>query len=587
MSIFLLDRNNRLKLLIFCFLVIFSFLYSLFSSSDAAKLLCFSIFHAFVIILPIISFSLLAYKAGIRERILLLCAGALGSGFLAYFNFWFWFVNSKLGIFTSISILLAMIFFIFKNRFLYNKISFFTPLIFLWFFYAFFILSIGMAPFGLNDVLSHVASRFSHPLPYDNQLPYIFAEQITSGKINIPMTGEWLSSDRPPLQTGYFLATGASFLKDSDLHYQICSTLLQCLWILPLIVILQKRGINVNACLSVLIVTMLSGFTLVHSIFTWPKMLPCFFLLIIFDMVLSDYAFNKKYYKYSTKTGFCIGGLVALAFLSHGGSIFALIGMFFGFLFFKPLPSKSWISSIVISAFSLISTWSAYQYFFDPPGNRLLKWHLAGVIPIDSRSFTAAIFDSYSNINLITIWSYKLENLKMVMGEPLGNIKNIFQVIFLAKDYDLISYVRASQFFHVADSLGIFAFASLGIFLFRKFKTPEFILGFQFFVISSCILFWWCLISFGPGTTTIHAGTLILPIFLYATSILILFNYSASLVYSLIAIHLLSFFYVYLNINLNLKALYEQPLYVVASFSLLLTVLFSIYIFQKHNLKIK
>jgi hypothetical protein len=257
---FLDDRTNRFKLLIFSLLVISSFSYSFFSSSDAAKLLCFAIFHASVIILPIILFSLLAYKAGIRENFLLLCAGALGSGLIAYINFWLWFANSKIGIFISVSILLVMISFILRNRFFYKKISFFTPLIFLWFFYALFILSIGMAPFGLNDVLSHVATRFSHHLPYDNQLPYILAEQIASGSISIPMTGGWLTSDRPPLQAGYFLATGAVFFKDSALHYQICSTLLQCLWILPLVLILQKRVNNQNVILSVLFVTMFSGF---------------------------------------------------------------------------------------------------------------------------------------------------------------------------------------------------------------------------------------------------------------------------------------------------------------------------------------
>jgi hypothetical protein len=439
-----------------------------------------------------------------------------------------------------------------------------------------------MAPFGLNDVLSQVATRFSHPLPYDNQLPFIFAEQITSGRVSIPMTEGWLSSDRPPLQTGYFLATGTSFLKDSALHYQICSTLLQCLWVLPLVLILQKRVINQNAILSVLFVTMFSGLTLVHSIFTWPKMLPCFFLLIIFDMLLSDYSLNtKNIYKYNFRIGLCIGGLAAFAFLSHGSSIFALIGIGFGFLLLKPLPSKSLIIGGVITTFFLISTWSAYQYFIDPPGNRLLKWHLAGVIPIDTRSLPKAIFDSYSNISFITAWSFKIQNLNMVIGDPIGMIKNIFRVIFLAKDYDLISSVRASQFFHVADSLGIFAFAPLGIFILRKMKSPEFILASQFFVISICILFWWCLISFGPGTTVIHAGTLLLPIFLYATSVLILFNYSVFLVYFLMAIHLLSFFYIYLNTNLNLKVLYGQPLFLAAFFSFLLVVLFAKNIFQK------
>ena len=42
-----------------------------------------------------------------------------------------------------------------------------------------------------------------------------------------------------------------------------------------------------------------------------------------------------------------------------------------------------------------MAPWSAYQKYGDPPGNRLTKWTLAGVVEVDDRGTAEAIFDSY------------------------------------------------------------------------------------------------------------------------------------------------------------------------------------------------
>lgn len=42
--------------------------------------------------------------------------------------------------------------------------------------------------------------------------------------------------------------------------------------------------------------------------------------------------------------------------------------------------------------------WFLYQKLFDPPGDRLLKWHLASVEKVDRRPFLQALTDSYSHL---------------------------------------------------------------------------------------------------------------------------------------------------------------------------------------------
>ena len=47
----------------------------------------------------------------------------------------------------------------------------------------------------------------------------------------------------------------------------------------------------------------------------------------------------------------------------------------------------------------LYAPWMIYQNVFDPPANRLLKWHFAGVVEVDARSFGTALRDAYGALS--------------------------------------------------------------------------------------------------------------------------------------------------------------------------------------------
>lgn len=55
----------------------------------------------------------------------------------------------------------------------------------------------------------------------------------------------------------------------------------------------------------------------------------------------------------------------------------------------------------------------AYQRFYEPPGNRLLKWHLAGAAAVDDRSFHTALTDGYSRVGVQGALANKWTNVQM------------------------------------------------------------------------------------------------------------------------------------------------------------------------------
>jgi hypothetical protein len=94
--------------------------------------------------------------------------------------------------------------------------------------------------------------------------------------------------------------------------------------------------------------------------------------------------------------GRLLGALFAgLACLSHGGAAFALIplGMWAASRCLRG-ESAQWMLAAL--AFGLtVAPWLAYQRYYAPPGNRLLKMHLAGQFGVDDRSAWRAIADAY------------------------------------------------------------------------------------------------------------------------------------------------------------------------------------------------
>ncbi|MVS97924.1 hypothetical protein [Devosia marina] len=103
--------------------------------------------------------------------------------------------------------------------------------------------------------------------------------------------------------------------------------------------------------------------------------------------------------KHDWRAGAIVGLLSVGAALSHGASIFTLLGFALAALATWRISTVRYAIAALVSFVATYLTWAAYQTFVDPPGDRLIKWHLADVVPVeDSRSALEATRDAYSDM---------------------------------------------------------------------------------------------------------------------------------------------------------------------------------------------
>ncbi len=239
----------------------------------------------------------------------------------------------------------------------------------------------------------------------DNLIPKILADRLFDGAdMREPIFGQWQASDRPPLQTGIVLLqyplwralAGRALLPNLvDAYYQIFSTLLQCAWIAVAWAVLRIAALPRRTCAGVILALIPSGFFFFNSVFVWPKMLAGALGVGAFLLLLGPRM---------QRTG-GVGGVIAasifgaLAFFSHGGAAFALLGL--GIALLSPRFFPGWRKTAVgAGVFLLLSTpWLWYQRCYDPPANRLIKWHLADAVAPDARTAWQSIHDLYSEMS--------------------------------------------------------------------------------------------------------------------------------------------------------------------------------------------
>ena len=198
--------------------------------------------------------------------------------------------------------------------------------------------------------------------------------------------GDWKSSDRPPLQSGAVLAQYPFMPRPRELGYTILSVILQSLWVCGLWLLLTALRLNSKAVSWALLTCAFSGFVFTNSFFVWPKLLAASYLLGFFALL-----FSGRLRRRSQNGVFLsvVGAmLVTFSLLSHGGTIFAFIGAIGAAAVFRtPMGLKHLLLAASVS-FVLYLPWVGYQKFYDPPGDRLLKFHLAGVEHVDPRPFS-------------------------------------------------------------------------------------------------------------------------------------------------------------------------------------------------------
>ncbi|MFL5898119.1 MAG: hypothetical protein ACJ76D_06595 [Solirubrobacterales bacterium] len=498
--------------------------------ANAVSLLAVLALHLFLTALPLVAAMLLGAAAGARRVPLLLGIGLLASGLVALISFWAFYASLTVGksfIYLvplgSLALIAAFLRSGRIERALLRELA--TPLA-LWALGSAFLVYLGFLHGGSGDPLNMAALRFSSQLPPDNVIPGWFADWFyTHSHHGTPtiFPGDWLFSDRPPLQVGYLLSERGFGWDGTGVRAQVIGVIVQQLWIIGLWALLLGAGIGRRARGLTMSALLLSDLVLVHGFYVWPKLLPAAFLVAAAALLLAP---GWGELRRDWRGGALIGGLVSLALLAHGASVFGLVPLLV-FALAAGLPGWRWIGTAVAVGLVLLAPWAGYQHWGEPPGDRLTKWMLAGVEPIDNRGTGETILDSYREAGFDGTVEDKWRNVETMTGGSPGweRVENAVGDVGDGDWEGTLVEIRWLFFFSLFPSLGLLLLgpAAMAIARLRGHPGgPEWRLSLLCWgaVLAGCVA--WGLLMFGgpESNASIHVGSLAIPLLALAACVL-------------------------------------------------------------------
>jgi len=260
--------------------------------------------------------------------------------------------------------------------------------------------------------------------PSDNTLPREFAELLWSseeGRLQGMSSTGWRNSDRPPLQAGLAaIVAGPSQILDQRVYFGI-GAFCQVLAFLAVVGLRRRGQIEPAAGHLALGLIALSGLMFFYTIFTWPKLMAAGFVIVAAS-ALHRLTGAEERPKATVRVDIAILMLAfAFAMLSHGAAVFSLVGfaLVYGIRALRHRRAAVLLASIAFSVV-LYLPWMAHQKLVDPPGDRLVKMHLAGQIPFEdldeSVSASTEIKRAYARLSAEEIARYKWQNLVRLTG---------------------------------------------------------------------------------------------------------------------------------------------------------------------------
>jgi len=302
------------------------------------------------------------------------------------------------------------------------------------------------------------------------------------------------------------LLTVYPLLGNREVGYQAASTVLQVLWIPVLVELGRAFGLPARKAGAAVLLVAASGWTPVNVVYTWPKLLAGEYgllalLLVVrraivpgVDVLLAAVATGLAYLSHGT-AGYFVAGLVALAFVRRG------------------LRVVGGVRTAAVAGAALVvlvAPWSGYQHWYDPPGDRLLKWHLPDAPSVDDpRSLGAALEDAYLRTPVADVLMYKAHNLWLTVWVPkrLGS----FVGVAVWADEGWRGRLRYEELTSLLWSMGLLGFlAPLAMGPSRR-RTLLPVL-----VVTAATWLIWCALQYGRGGSAafLHHGPAALPLLL-------------------------------------------------------------------------
>jgi hypothetical protein len=475
--------------------------------------------------LPGIAAALLAARAGVRSVPVLLGIGLAATGVLAMLGFWAYYGDRQIGETFSYLVLfgsvLAIVWTLWERRIdplLSRQLA--TPLA-LWALGSLFVVFLGFAHGGTETPVVTSLTRFtSGSLPSDSGIPNFYAEWFYEhGHAGTPpvFPGEWLVSDRPPLQIGYALSQRPFSWGTWELHYQVLGVVLQQLWIVGLWALLLASGVGRRTRALIAVAVLVSPLAILNAFFVWPKLLPAAMLLAAAALVMTPLWTELRRNLWAAVL---VAGLCGVAMLGHGSSVFGIVPLALVAVW-RGLPSWRWLGVGALVGIALMAPWSAFQKYDSPPGNRLTKWMLASadITEIDDRGTLEAIVDSYREAGVGDVLHYKAQNfVTMAGGGPAVGFLDDAATAVGDGDLELADKnVRNFFFFYFLPGLALLLVGPLAMAVgWRRGRErqPEWAFALTCLLVTLVGCVAWGLLLFGslPSRTVIHAGTYLLPI---------------------------------------------------------------------------
>lgn len=481
---------------------------------------------AVLLLLPPAAVCLTAAVRGVTDLLDLTSVALLALGLTGYGAFWMYFLNHAAGVlygYATLGASCAALVYLTLSKSLRSRLLRVKPLIVpaaLVILATLFIVSLGLLRGGQYVALDLAPVRFSPPdLVGDHLLPKILADGVFSGHIPRPLMADWLSSDRPPLQAGNVLWTYPWTFHHGKLTYLGMSVFLQCSFLAGLWAFLTAGKIGRWPLALAIVVCFFSGFTFLHGFYTWPKLYPVAYLLIV-----AAYLLTERYQQVRDRrmTGALVGVALALAMLGHGGSFFAIVGLACSLLFLRRCPSPRFLLAMAAAALLTYAPWVLYQKFYDPPGDRLVKFHLAGVQePHPEVGLVNLMISSYKKAGRHKVIEYKISNFQTLIGDLRPSIDDVGVLIrnlgpARARPRNIAaSHLRWEKFHFFVPCIGLFSLGPLALLLAAfsmRRKRVEFMLAARLWLCTTLTIVPWCLLMFGPIGTTLNIGSLFLVI---------------------------------------------------------------------------
>jgi hypothetical protein len=486
------------------------------------ELLVLLVIHLLLTGLPGAAATLFAASRGERRVPVLLAVGLVGSGVAAMLAFWSYYGSHELGQTVSFFLVFGAaglsgwcLYAGNIDRALLRQLA--TPLA-LWALGSAFLVYLGFFHGGSDQPLATAATRFSGQLPSDNDIPLFFSEWFFAhGHHGVPpvFPGEWLASDRPPLQIGYGVMQQTFGWDHTGLHYQVMGVVLQQLWIVGLWALLCAGGAGRTTRALAMLTVLVSDVAIVNGFFVWPKLLPAAMLLAAAALVLTPLWEEIRGRLWGAAL---IAALLGLAMLGHGASVFSVVPLAL-IAAWRGLPSWRWLGVAVAVGLLFMAPWSAYQKYGDPPGNRLTKWMIGGVIDIDDRGTMETIVDSYEEVGFDGALHAKGQNfVALVGGGPMvTQLKGAIDEAKAGNSSNALGILRFALFLYLLPSLGLLliALGAMAVGWRRRGRDPaEWSLACWCLIAAAIGAVAWALLMFGGtrAATVIHQGSLAIPI---------------------------------------------------------------------------